>query len=140
MATPMLYISLARASIHIMLPFHLPSSLVCSTPVRISIPYLWVTFLTLVLTAEMIGSLFLMVYGTHPQNAGSSLILLAITNSAVSTWCDSFITESLVNDSVLSCHRRRRSHLAMLFINLCQPVLVITYLSSMLMTTDSSFL
>ena len=55
--TPMLYISLARASIHIVLSFHLSSSLACSTPVGISIPYLWVTFLTLMLTAVMIVSL-----------------------------------------------------------------------------------
>ena len=58
-ATPMLYISLARVSIHIVLSFHLSSSLACSTPVRILIPYLWVTFLSLVLMAEMIASLFL---------------------------------------------------------------------------------
>ena len=131
-AAPTLYISLARASIHIVLPF--------STPVGISILYLWVTFLTHVLMAEMIASLFLRVYGTHQQNAGSSLIPLAIANSAISTGCDSFITESLVHDSVLSFHQARRSHLAVVFINLLWPFLVVMYLSSMLTATDSSFL
>ena len=112
----------------------------CSTPVRISIPYLFVTFLTLVLTAEMIASLFLRVYGTHQQNAGLSLIPVAITNSAVSTGCNSFITKSLVHDSVLSCHWTRRSHLDMVLINLHWPVLLVIYLSSMLTATDLSFL
>ena len=88
----------------------------------------------------MIASLFLRVYGTHQQNAGSSLVPLAITNLAASTGCDSFITESLVHDSVLSFHWTRRSHPAMVFINLHWLVLVVMYLSSMLMATDFSFL
>ena len=103
-------------------------------------PFFIVTFLTLVLMAEMIASLFLVVYGTHQQNAGSSLIPLAITNLAISTGCDSFITESLVHNSVLSFHQTWRSYQAMVFINLCWPFLVVTYLSSMLTATDSSFL
>ena len=136
----MLYIPFARGTIHIVLLFCLSSSLACSSPVGILIPYLWVTFLTVVLTAEMIASLFLRVYGTHQQNAGSSLIPLALANSAVSTGCNSFITESWVHDSLLFFHQTRRSHPAMVFINLCLLVLVVMYLSSMLMATDSSFL
>ena len=83
---------LSRASVHMVLLFHLSESLECCTPIRISIPYLWVIFLTLMMTAEMIASHFLRVYGTHQQNTGSSLIPLTLENSAVTTGHNSFIT------------------------------------------------
>ena len=127
---------LTRASIHIVLLFCLSSSLACSTPVRISIPYLWVIFLTLMLTAEMIASLFLRVYGAHQKYAGSSLIPLTLTNSTVSTGCNSFITESLVYNSVLFFHQTRRFHLAVVF-HMILPVVSLFSLRSNNSTTQT---
>ena len=77
-------------SIQRVLPFSLSSRLQCAIEVGISIPNLCIAFQTRKLTAEMILSLFLKVYGTHQAKAGSSSIFLALTYSATSTGLDSF--------------------------------------------------
>ena len=52
--------------------------------------YLWVVFLALNLTDDMMTSLFLSTYGVQQSRASSSSIFLALANSAISVVFDSF--------------------------------------------------
>ena len=106
-ATPTLNISLASAFIQRSLPSFMLSSFACSTLVGILIPYLCLAWRTLVLSANMMASLFRNVCGTHQANAGSSSIPLDAANSAVSIGYDSFISASLIHDSDWSFHLTR---------------------------------
>ena len=106
-AMPTLNISLASAYIQRSLPSFMSSSFACSMLAGISIPYLCLAWRILVLSADMMASLFHNVCGTHQANADSSSIPLDAANSAVSIGYDSFISASRIHDSDWSFHLTR---------------------------------
>ena len=84
-ATATLDISLSIASFQKRIPLEASIRLARSTEVETSIPYLWVVRKTWALTAAIMRSSFLNVYGTHKQKAGSSEILWDWANQSIST-------------------------------------------------------
>ena len=113
-AMPTLDISFFVASAQKVLPFFLSKRRASSIVRGTSMPYLCVRFLTRELTADMITSRFLRVYGTHHAKAGSSSMFLAVTYSATSIGFDSLSTFNGIHCFVPSFHLIRN----------CQPTVV----------------
>ena len=138
-ATPILCISFAIALRQKSLPFFSSISYACLMLRGTSIPYLCVVFRILDFTAEMITSRLRSVYGTHQTNAGSSEMLRAFANSAVSTGCDSFISFKGIHCSLPSFHLARSCHPQVVCRMRLFPLLVFVYRSGFC-TAEPSFL
>ena len=138
-ATPTSVISFAKASFQRVFPFFSSIAIAWLTLVGISIPYFWVVFLILALTLDRIISRFRSVYGTHHANAGSSAMLRALANSAVSHGCDSFKSFRGIQDSDWSFHLTSSFHPTVVLRSRFCPLGVTTCESFFGIATASSF-
>ena len=89
-----------------------------ATSVGVSIPYVCVVLRILCLTADMMMSRFLRVYGAHHTNAASFDIHPAREYSVRSTECDSFKSFRGIHDSLPFFHLTKSFQPSVVFLSL----------------------
>ena len=137
-ATQTLNISFARASLLIVFPFALSSSMGWATLLGISIPYLWMVFLSQDFMAKRIMLRFCSVYRTHQAKVASTSMPLAHANSMVSTGWDCVRSASATHDSDPSCHLTKSFQLAVVHLSLLWPLFTVMCSSCFWTVTELS--